>query len=225
MFNFIAMKKIIFSTLLFFITLVAKTQDSPAFWNDILAFKKQDQQNIPALNSTLFIGSSSFTLWKDPDKDFPGANIINRGFGGSTLVDVIRYFYEVVYPYRPKKIFIYCGENDIASSDTITAEDVYMRFQTLYSMIHTNFPSSKVYYISMKPSPSRENMQNRFKKANMHIRKFLSTKKNAGYIDIYNSMLTPGGKMREDIYIEDRLHMNSKGYDIWIKKMRPYIDN
>jgi len=86
------------------------------FIEDIRAFKKQDSVSTPPKHSILFVGSSSFTKWKDVADYFPGYSIINRGFGGSTLVDVIRYADDVIFPYDAKQIVIYCGENDLASS-------------------------------------------------------------------------------------------------------------
>src|SRR5687768_111872 len=84
---------------------------APPFYNDILAFKKQDAQQAPPANGILFVGSSSFTRWRDVQEYFPGYPIINRGFGGSTLPDVIRYSYDIILPYKPKQVLIYCGEN------------------------------------------------------------------------------------------------------------------
>jgi len=200
-------------------------QSAPPFWNEILEFKKADSASTPQTGKTLFIGSSSFTRWTDLNKDFPNSNILNRAFGGSTLPDVTRYYYEVVQPYQPSKVFIYCGENDLAASDSLTAESLSLRFQTLYQMIVTNFPSCKIYYVSIKPSPSRKPIQPRAIRANQLIKKFLASKKRTGFIDIYRDMLDAKGNMREELYVEDRLHMNAKGYEIWIRKMKPYIYN
>ena len=94
------------------------------------------------------MGSSSFTKWTDVQDYFPGYTIINRGFGGSTLPDVIRYAGQVIYPYQPKEIVIYCGENDVASSDTVTAQIVFERFKQLFGMIRTNLPKQKLFYIT-----------------------------------------------------------------------------
>src|ERR1700712_77926 len=105
------------------------------FYNDIQHFKKLDSTSFPPKNAILFVGSSSFTKWKDVQEYFPSYPIINRGFGGSTLPDVIRYANDVIFPYQPKQIVIYCGENDLASSDTITAQIVVDRFKTLFGMI------------------------------------------------------------------------------------------
>src|SRR5919112_4832364 len=101
-----------------------------AFLSDIQKFKKQDTISFPPRNAILFIGSSSFTKWLDVQSYFPNYKIINRGFGGSTLPDVIRYANDIIIPYHPKQVIIYCGDNDLASSDTITPEIVTNRFKT-----------------------------------------------------------------------------------------------
>src|SRR5580692_8032994 len=87
----------------------------PPFSSDIAAFKAQDAQTPPAKGQILFIGSSSFTRWTDVQSYFPTHPILNRAFGGSTLPDVIRYVNDIVFPYQPKQVVLYCGENDFAS--------------------------------------------------------------------------------------------------------------
>src|SRR5579885_2112943 len=134
----------------------------PPFWEDIQAFKKQDSIHFPGIGKILFVGSSSFTKWTDVQNYFPTHPIINRGFGGSTLVDVIRYEKDVIFKYVPKQIVIYCGENDIAAADTITGQVVFNRFKKLYADIRSKFPIVPIVYISMKPSPSRWEMRDRF---------------------------------------------------------------
>lgn len=218
------MKRISFISLLLLLSCsIAFSQSAPQFWKDIVAFKKQDSAQKPPSNGILFIGSSSFTKWTDVSDYFPGYTIVNRAFGGSTLPDVIRYFYDVVMPYNPKQIFIYCGENDLASAESITANDVVKRFKTLYAMIRANYPRVMVDYVSIKPSPSREKIQDKVKAANKEIKAFLKKEKNAAFIDIYGALLDSNGKMREELYVKDRLHLNADGYQIWKKIFLPYL--
>ena len=132
------------------------------FINDINRFIEQDKLNPPPQNAILFIGSSSFTMWNDVHEQFPEQIIINRGFGGSTLEDLIRYVEYVVYPYNPRQIVIYCGENDFASSDTITAQTVKQRFAQLYGLIVEKHPEVYISFVSMKPSPSRWHLSDKF---------------------------------------------------------------
>ena len=217
------MKKYFF--LLFSFIFVANlfAQECPSFWNDILSFKKKDSVQFPPKNAILFIGSSSFTNWKDVQDYFPGYTIINRGFGGSTLQDVIRYTYDILLPYQPKQVIVYCGENDLAASSTVQAADVVKRFKTLYGMIRQNLPNAVVNFVSLKPSPSRKHLFPKMQQANKQIQAFLKNEKKAGFINVYNAMLDARGNPKKEIFLEDQLHMNASGYAIWKRILLPHL--
>lgn len=195
----------------------------PPFWSDIQNFKKQDSISFPPKNAILFIGSSSFTMWKGVQDSFPGYAIINRGFGGSTLVDQIRYEKDIIFPYEAKQIVIYCGENDLASSDTVTAQTAFERFKTLYADIKNKLPDVSIAFISLKPSPSRRHLFFKMRETNQLISGFLSTQKNSAFIDIHQAMLGTNGEPLPELFLEDSLHMNAKGYAIWQKAIKPYL--
>src|ERR1043165_8475693 len=125
----------------------ACAQNEPyPFSNDIQAFKKQDSATFPPAGEILFVGSSSFTKWIDVQNYFPSYPIINRGFGGSSLPDVIRYEKDIIFPYNPKQIVIYCGENDLAASDTVTSQMVFNRFKILFTDIRNKWPKEPVIF-------------------------------------------------------------------------------
>ena len=208
------------SFLLFFIISV---QAQAPFFSDIQHFKKLDSTQFPKKNAILFVGSSSFTKWVDVQDYFPAYPIINRGFGGSTLPDIVRYANDIIFPYQPKQIVIYCGENDIASSDTISSTIVFERFEQLFVLIRTHLPGVSIAFISMKPSPSREKFCPTIIAGNTLIKKYLRKQKHARFIDVYPAMFNADGKIMNDIFIEDKLHMNAKGYAIWQKIIVPYL--
>ena len=209
--------------LLLFIFQNLPAQDHPPFYNDIQQFKKQDSTGFPPQNAILFIGSSSFTKWTDVQSYFPEYTIINRGFGGSTLPDVIRYANDIIFPYHPKQVVIYCGENDFAAADSPTVKTVFDRFKQLFQLIRAKMPDENIVYISLKPSPSRAKRMPMEEEANKLIKSFLSTQRNASFIDVYHKMLDKEGKPLPGIYVEDNLHMNAKGYAIWQKAIQPYL--
>lgn len=215
------MKKLLIVVALFIC--IGQLHAQPPYWNDITAFKKLDAAQAPPQNAILFVGSSSFTKWKDVADYFPGYTIINRGFGGSTLVDVIRYTYDVILPYKPKEIVIYCGENDLAESDAVNANDVVTHFKTLFGMIRQNLPNVPVYFVSLKPSPSRKKLLPKMEEANKEIKAFLQKEKKAGFIDVYHAMLDKTGEPQADLFVEDNLHMNAKGYTLWKNIILPYL--
>jgi lysophospholipase L1-like esterase len=198
-------------------------QVAPPFWNDIVTFKKLDSvQPVPA-HSVLFIGSSSFTKWKDVNEYFPGYPIVNRAFGASTLLDLIRYSYDIIIPYQPKQVLIYCGENDLAYSDTVTPAEVVKRFKTLFGIIRLNLPNTTIDYVAIKASPKRLNIRDKVVETNKEIAGFLKKEKNAGFIDVYTPMLDASGNYRQELFLEDNLHMNPKGYAIWKTVIQPYL--
>src|SRR5688500_9535236 len=212
-----------FINLVFFVTALNVNAQQPPFWDEIQAFKKQDSLHIHHANQILFIGSSSFTMWTDVQNSFPGYPIINRGFGGSSLPDIILHANDIILPYQPKQIFIYCGENDLAASDTITPGIVFNRFQQLFFLIRAWLPAVPVVYISMKPSPSRQHLMSKMLSTNRMIKKFLKKKKCGSFVDVYHKMLDTDGMPLKDIFLEDQLHMNAKGYAIWQKAIEPYF--
>ena len=196
---------------------------SQPFAADIAAFKSKDSAAMPPKNAILFVGSSSFTKWTDVQEYFPGKKMINRGFGGSTLEDLIRYADDIIIPYQPKQVIIYCGENDLASSKDVTAAMVYTRFQQLYQIIHSKLPKANIMYISMKPSPSRRNLWGPIMAANGMIRDFLSEQNNAYYLDVYYPMLSKGNEVHASYFTSDSLHMNETGYKYWKYLLEPYL--
>lgn len=201
---------------------IGQSSQAP-FYNEIVAFKKLDQQQAPPANAILFIGSSSFRLWKDVNKDFPGQTIINRGFGGSNTLDVIRYADEIIFPYHPRQVVIYVGENDLAGNPPATAKETAKRVKALFHLIRNRLPDVPVVYVSIKPSIARQHLMPEMKKANKKIMKFLAQKKNTVFVDVYNKMLNGEGQPMNDIFIGDNLHMNDKGYAIWQKALAPYL--
>ena len=192
---------------------------------DIRQFVENDRLNPPPRHAILFIGSSSFRMWSDIQNSFPDLPVINRGFGGSTLVDLVRYADDIIFPYAPKQIVIYCGENDLASGDLVSPEIVIGRFKNLFSLIRSGLPDVRITYVSMKPSPSRWNLAEKFVKANQGIQEFLKSMPNTGFVDVWDLMLDKNQLPDSSLFLADMLHMNSEGYQIWQKAIYPELMN
>ncbi len=209
--------------LLILTTMAFTSSMAQPFAEEIREFKKQDSIQFPPAHAILFVGSSSFRKWQDVSNYFPGYIIINRGFGGSSLPDVIRYADEIIIPYHPKQIVIYCGDNDLAGSDTVTGKTVFERFKTLFELIRSKMPGENILFVSIKPSPSRKHLWAKMEEANLLIKTYLSIQTNAGYVDIYTKMLNADGSAKSELYEPDMLHMKPNGYDIWQKEIAPYL--
>jgi lysophospholipase L1-like esterase len=219
------MKKIIVYIFLLAIVLFAgrKLLKPPPFKDEVEIYKKQDKLNPPSHNAILFVGSSSITKWTDIQKAFPSYPIILRGLGGASYPDIIRFADDIIYPYQPKQIFIYCGDNDFAYYENITPQKVAIRFETLFYLIRKELPAANINFISIKPSPARHNLESSFQEANRLVKAFLEKQSNTGYVNIHDAMLGSDGRPNASLYIADSLHMNKNGYQIWGNIIRPYL--
>jgi lysophospholipase L1-like esterase len=200
--------------------LFTNAQEAP-FFKDIQNFKKKDSVQFPPKKAILFVGSSTFTNWKDVQEYFPKHVIINRGFGGSSLPHVINYANDIIFPYKAKQIVIYCGENDFTGN--ATADEVVGRVKNLFELIRKDNPKVHIAYISIKPSPSREKYLPQMKEANKKIADMVKGMKRTKFINTFDAMFNADGTIMKDIFNSDMLHMNAKGYAIWQKIMEPYL--
>ena len=214
--------------LIFFLSVAINTQlraqQGFPFANEIRAFKHQDSVSFPPKDGILFIGSSSLRKWTDLEQRFAGKPIIRRGVGGCELWQIVDFYTPyIVFPYHPRKIFIYAGENDIAAGKSSTF--VFEEFQKLFEMIKKQLPGATVYFMSIKPSPSRAKYFGVGDKANELIKNYLANKPNSSFIDVSSVILKTNSTVPDSaLFQSDMLHLNSKGYDKWQEVLGPFVD-
>lgn len=201
----------------------AATPTGPQRWEkDIAAFEQADREHPPKKHGILFIGSSSIVKWKTLAEDFPGFNVLNRGFGGSQIEDSVYFLPRIVLPYKPRQIVFYAGGNDINAKKT--PERVAADFQKFATTVHAKLPQTKIDFISIAPNHKRWSQIEEVRAANALVKKFIEANPDyLRYIDVHPVMLGSDGQPLPDIYVADGLHMNPKGYEIWTKVVRPYL--
>ncbi len=188
---------------------------------EIQQFEKSDKENPPPKGAVLFIGSSSIRMWKSLSEDFPGIKVINRGFGGSQIADSTFYVDRLVTPYRPRMIVFYAGDNDLF--DGKTPQQVLDDYKAFVSRVRLKLPSTKIAFISIKPSPARASIIDKMRQANALIRNYSSHEKRLLFIDVFTPMLGKDGNPRPELFGPDRLHMNGQGYELWKSVVAPYL--
>ena len=189
--------------------------------NDISGFAAKDAAQMPAPGGIVLTGSSSFRKWENAAEDLAPLPIINRGFGGSTLPEVIHYIDETVLKYQPKTVVTYC-ENDMFVDKTKTPEQTRDSYVEFTRLVREKLPDVQMYFVSLKPSPSRWARRAEVMKANQLIKDFTQKDKNHGYIDVWPTMLK-NGRPDPSIYLKDSLHMNAEGYRRWTEVIKPVL--
>ena len=208
--------------LLFLLLPLCSFSQSAPFENEIRAFEKQDSLSPPPKKPILFTGSSSIRFWSSLPQDFPDKTVMNRGFGGSELKDVLQVADRIIIPYRPKQIVLYAGENDIASGHQ-TGRQTYERFVALFQYIRQKLPRVPLVFIAIKPSPSRRKFFAENDTANRLISQYIAKQRKARFVDIRPVMLQPNGEPVPALFRQDSLHMLPEGYRRWTEVVKPYL--
>lgn len=202
----------------------ATKTDRFAQWEEAMhEFDEQDADHPPSSGGEVFVGSSSIRLW-DLKRNFEGIDPppVNRGFGGSQIVDATHFADRLVLRHRPRTIVFYSGDNDIASGKS--PAEVANDFAEFCKAIHAELPEARIVCISIKPSPSRWKFAEESQVANAIIRELCEGDKRLTFVDVWTPMLGNDGQPRRELFGEDMLHMNAAGYELWTKLVRPTLD-
>ncbi|HZU39230.1 MAG TPA: SGNH/GDSL hydrolase family protein [Gemmataceae bacterium] len=192
-----------------------------ARWEKAIArFEQQDLKSPPPRNAVLFVGSSSIVFWDLP-KYFPGEKAINRGFGGSEIIDSVHFAPRIVLKYQPRLIVFYAGDNDIAAGTT--PEQVLADFKTFVTVVHKDLPRTRILYLSIKLSPLRWSLADKMRRANRLIEGYCKQEPLLTYLDVASPLLDDKGKPQRRYFRRDGLHLSAQGYDVWTSLVRPYL--
>ena len=191
------------------------------FEDSIKAYEESDKKAMPAAGGTEFIGSSTIALWRSLAEDLKDLNAFGRGFGGSTIPEATYYVDRIVTKYKPAKVVLYSGTNDIA--DGQTGKQVFASFVKFANKVRLQIPKAQIYFISMSMAPSRIQFESQFKEGNRLIENYCKRTPGLHYINLLPAMQDKEGKPLEELFGDDRLHMKRAGYEIWIRELKKAI--
>jgi lysophospholipase L1-like esterase len=190
---------------------------------EISAYEEADRSHPPPKGGILFIGSSTIRLWKTLEEDYPGHAVINRGFGGSEIVDATHFADRIIFPYAPKQIFLRAGGNDIHGGRL--PKEVAADFKEFVRVVRTRLPNAEIVYIAVSPAPARWGESDKYRALNKRIRKLALGMPRVSYVDAYNLSLDPNGEARPELFVQDRLHFSPEGYKLLAERVRPFLAN
>ena len=188
---------------------------------EFAAMEAKDKQSPPPKNGVVFVGSSSVRMW-DLKKSFPELPAVNRGFGGSQLIDSVEHFDRLVLPHQPKIVVLYAGDNDLAGGKK-TPQQVAGDFAAFQKKLRAALPETKLIFLSIKPSTARAKLLDKQREANELIRKQCGSDKLCTFLDVQKPMQGADGQVRPDLFLKDGLHLNEAGYKIWNELLLPLV--
>ncbi len=204
--------------------MIRSSRNDPDAWEaSIRTFEEQDRRQPPEPDMIVFTGSSSFTLWSTMEQDLAPLPVLNRGFGGARMQDVVHYAGRVVLPYHPRAVVLFAGTNDIAWPKPATAQQVYEGYLAFVQCVQAGLHETPIYFVSITPTPSRWEFWHIAQEANRLIEEHTQSDPRLHFIDLTDQLLGPDGKPDRSLYRFDRLHPNPKGYLKWTAVIKPRL--
>lgn len=213
------MKKLLIITTIFLIA-AQSSQDPNRFRQEIDKLIAANQ-SVSRKKLILFTGSSSIKMWSNLKESFPKHNVVNMGFGGSDMSELLYFTDEIITPFAPKQVFIYEGDNDIAKGKK--TDEILASADSIVNRIKQQLPNARLVFISAKPSVRRWELRNEYVAYNKALEAWTKKQKNVRFADVWTPMLDENGNVRNDLFIDDKLHMNEKGYQIWQKTLKKFL--
>jgi hypothetical protein len=194
---------------------------TPKFEQEINQFVKDDSLNGRKQFNVVFTGSSSFRRWYTLTKDFSPTPTVNRGFGGSKVLDLVYYADTYLYKLKPRFMFVYV-ENDLPMN---SSKSIILLFKYLEQVYHNKLPDTKIVFCSVKKSISRRAHWTKIDALNNYLSANLTKNINCGYLELNKVLFDESGKPKGQYYVSDSLHLNEKGYEQWLTVMKPRLEN
>ena len=189
---------------------------------EVAAVEARLIRSAPAAGGVMFAGSSSVRLW-DLGASFPDLEPLNAGFGGSRIADCHRYAPRLIYPWKPRMVVFYAGDNDVAGG--LTPDEVARDFQAFATSLHAVLPECRLVFLSIKPSASRWHLWPQAQAANARIRALCEAvgEPRLRFVDVSTALLGTDGQPDPRLFLDDRLHLNDAGYEKWRAVLAPVL--
>jgi hypothetical protein len=166
----------------------------------------------------LFLGSSSFRLWDTIDEDLAPVKVVKRAYGGARYRDLAIYTPELIAGLRFSKAVIFIA-NDITGKENedTDPETTSKLARLVIAQLRIEHPEVPIHLVAVTPTPVRYKHWPRIQVTNVMLRKIAETTPGVFYIPTAYAFLDRDGHPRVELFKEDRLHLNSIGYQIWAR--------
>jgi lysophospholipase L1-like esterase len=186
----------------------------PMRWEEtIKKFEAADAVMPPAKGAVLLVGGSNARRWTDVGDYFPKHQVINRGFGGAQLADVLHFADRIVIPYTPKAIVLNAGGNDLAAGKS--PEQIRDAAKDFIAKVHATLPETRIYQLGVPPVRRASGVPEQLaaiRKLNGLFAELADTEKNVEFVDLFPVFLDDQGQPRPELFVEDGTHFSPKGY-------------
>jgi hypothetical protein len=190
---------------------------------DIERMLARDKADPPPRDGILFIGSSIFRLWTQLAGQMAPLPVFNRAFGGSVTQDILDRADQLVIPYQPRIVVYYCGSNDVNAGES--ADAILARTKQFLKIVSEKAPNTFVYYTAIQKAPDKRDRWDVVDTVNREMEQYSHRVRYVGYIDLNPVLFDRQGKLREDLFLPDKLHFRpeSTAYAEFAQVVKPIL--
>lgn len=171
----------------------------------------------------LFFGSSSIRLWNGLEEMMTPLSVVNRGYGGATVRDILVNYDKLMAHYNPKAFVVFC-DNDICGNEVdLTVSGVLDHYRLLFNRLDQDYPGVPVFFLSWKYSGLRAFMRDTQKLVNDVMADYASSSEQVTFVDVNTTLLQPDGDINQSLFESDNLHINRDGYHLWTSVLKPQL--
>lgn len=171
----------------------------------------------------LFFGSSSIRLWNGLEEMMTPLSVVNRGYGGATVRDILVNYDKLMAHYNPKAFVVFC-DNDICGNEVnLTLSGVLDHYRLLFNRLDQDYPGVPVFFLSWKYSGLRAFMRDTQKLVNDVMADYASSSEQVTFVDVNATLLQPDGDINQSLFESDNLHINRDGYLLWTSVLKPQL--
>ena len=161
--------------------------------------------------------------------------IVNHGFGTSSADDLLYYYDRMVRPYKPRALVLATMGNDVGFG--YSAKDIMEIQARIINWAQADFPGIRIYCFAAYPALKRKNQVNVHTRIrseyNQYLEDFCARTENCIYVPLVKQAfffedpadIGDFDKVREDIFVEDQVHLNPKGYRMFMDFIRELLDD
>jgi len=191
---------------------------------EIAKFEALDKTELYPDDAIIFAGSSSIRRWSTLASDMEPYPVIQRGYGGAKLSDFAVYADRIFSPHPCSAMVLFIANDITGSQQDKTPDEARKLFLYVLKTFRKSHPESPVFLIAVTPTSSRWKAWPEIKKANELLREACENHRNTYFIKTDYAFLNDKGEPTDELFVDDKLHLNPEGYKIWTRIIKDELN-
>lgn len=192
---------------------------------EIVKLEARNQSEQYPSDAILFLGSSSIRRWDEIAVDMSPYRAIQRGYGGAKYSDVAVFAERLIHPHQYRALVMFVGNDVSGKPADHTPDQVEQLVRHIVAVSHAHQSDAPVLIIEVTPTEKRFEVWPKIREVNARLREIALTTPNTYFVATAGDYLDRDGNPRNELFVEDRLHLNRDGYQRWSTLIRRRLDD